>query len=413
MLRRSVKIALSSRPKHDEAGYSQRLYLHSKESMYRAKRQSLTSIYAAILVVVLLTGGFLAFKPVSRGEEPNITVFQLSTVDVEQYTLRMNTWKRPETLRPSLIHHLSCDAVAMIQVVWCLDQGEIPEWLYLMEKEEERLVIEEHEINSLNERFNVIIPPATKGILSIDDDVLRPCLAYDWAFYKWTMNPERLVTFDARAHKIDEEGTWSYQYLSPTENSNRYSFGLTRCAFLHADYLNIYYKTKSLAPIRKMVDDYFNCEDIAMSLIISMHTSGQPPLLADYWAIKTTIELDDGSNAKISSGIDHKTFRDQCLDNFSDMLGLKERDKTPLRFSTLKTYFEYGVTAPNWNKHPSKGHMRKVISQIERWKHNPLILSDELAELRLEASRVVYAAGLVEGTNPWETRKQLHLRTRQ
>lgn len=131
----------------------------------------------------------------------------LGEIDRSQYTIRINTWKRVEQLLVSIDHHLTCPGVAQIQVVWCNDQGPVPEELEKMH--DERVVIERHDENSLNERFHVLSSPPTLGILSMDDDVLRPCVAIDAGFFQWTENPTRMVGFDARSHIVHDDETWS------------------------------------------------------------------------------------------------------------------------------------------------------------------------------------------------------------
>jgi hypothetical protein len=129
----------------------------------------------------------------------------VQTIDREQYTIRINTWKRQEQLLLSVEHHSSCPGVAEIQVIWCDKEEEPPAALFNFSK----VVVERHDVNSLNERFNILSPPPTLGILSIDDDVLRPCEAIDSGFFKWTQNPDRMVGFDGRVHVESKDGTWA------------------------------------------------------------------------------------------------------------------------------------------------------------------------------------------------------------
>lgn len=126
-------------------------------------------------------------------------------IDRERYTIRINTWKRQEQLLLSVEHHSSCPGVAEIQVIWCDKEEEPPAGLFNFSK----VVVERHDVNSLNERFNILSSTPTLGILSIDDDVLRPCEAIDSGFFKWTQNPDRMVGFDGRVHVESEDGTWA------------------------------------------------------------------------------------------------------------------------------------------------------------------------------------------------------------
>lgn len=128
----------------------------------------------------------------------------LEEKDWNQYTIRINTWRRPEQLLASVDWHSKCPGVAQIQIVWCDHENEPPVELDAYEN----VIVERHEANNLNERFHIIVPTPTLGILSIDDDVLRPCEAIDSGFFKWTQYPERMVGFDARLHVENDDGSW-------------------------------------------------------------------------------------------------------------------------------------------------------------------------------------------------------------
>ena len=313
------------------------------------------------------------------------------SLDYERYTVRINTWKRQTQLGIVINHLLTCDNVAQIQVIWCIGQGPVPIWLrqlaiyagstgidnVVVQREQQqheqqhehaqqqhehaqqqhehaqqqheqdlplswpRLVIEEHvHDDSLNARFDVQLVPPTVGILTQDDDVLRPCIAMDAGFALWTWNPERLIGYDARrigqrreqkqkqqgssssrqegeqqqkrrhvmavSNNVQMETTttedkdkdkedvslvqWTYGPLSQAKRWNEYSIVLTRFAFVHVQYL---YDYTNLLPnmIRQRITKELNCEDIAMSLYISSMTQGQVPLLADTWTISTLIKL--------------------------------------------------------------------------------------------------------------------------
>lgn len=258
---------------------------------------------------------------------------KLRPIDYDQYTIRMNTWRRPKQLIQSVKHHASCPGVKEIQIVWCDKENEPPKELLEMTERKSlisssdtsvtRVVIERHEVNSLNERFNILEPTPTIGILSIDDDVLRPCEAIDSGFFKWVKSPHRMVGFDARTHVENGDGSWQYGYLSTTKKENMYSLSLTRYCFLHRDYLNRYIRDLP-STILDTVAKQFNCEDIAMSLMISSLTQGRPPLLADVWAIKSQLKLDVDNG--ISASGTHKKFRDDCLNSFASLFGLKDKN---------------------------------------------------------------------------------------
>ena len=268
----------------------------------------------------------------------------LEEVDRMYYTVRINTWKRLPQLITSLDHHSQCEGVQVIQVVWCDEQGPVPE--EVLHHKSGKVVVERHEKNSLNERFHIIHDPPTRGILSMDDDVLRPCLAIDAGFFKWINSPDRIVGFDTRVHVIDEkDNRWKYGYLSTSEKTNTYSIVLPRFCFLHRDYLHLYHNALP-RQIYSKVEFEFNCEDIAMSFFVSSLTDGLVPLLADYWAVRTLVKLP--SSSTISGSPNHKRTRDDCVDLFANELGLK------LGFIAVtarhKSSFDYGYREPKKRK---------------------------------------------------------------
>ena len=101
----------------------------------------------------------------------------LRPLDYEKFTIRINTWKRNEQLIVSLNHHSRCEGVAQIQVIWCDPEEEPPD--EVVNHKSGKVVVERHDIDSLNERFHMLIHPPTLGVLNLDDDVLRPCEALD------------------------------------------------------------------------------------------------------------------------------------------------------------------------------------------------------------------------------------------
>uniref|UniRef100_A0A7S3V5H3 Glycosyl transferase 64 domain-containing protein n=1 Tax=Chaetoceros debilis TaxID=122233 RepID=A0A7S3V5H3_9STRA len=253
----------------------------------------------------------------------------LRDIDRNKYTVRINTWRRNDLLMATVKHVMTCPNVAQIQIVWCDKENDVPNELMSLTSPNGNsgsagIVIEKHDINSLNERYRILhddVP--TYGILSQDDDVVRPCLAMDIGFYRWTDHPDRMVGYDTRVHMIDQDtNVWSYGYLSSTQKRNEYSLVLPRFCFLHRDYMDSYIEH---APKRiyQTVDKEFNCEDIALSFYVSALTGGKVPLLADKWAMNSMVKTNSGSGG-ISNSYGHKEKRDACINNFATLLGLKD-----------------------------------------------------------------------------------------
>lgn len=146
------------------------------------------------------------FLESSDSKQP-LLLTPLRPIDREQYTIRINTWQRLDQLLVSIDHHASCPGVAQIQVVWC-EPIDIPQ--QLLDLHPDKVVVERHRVNSLNERFHILPTSQTPtlGILSMDDDVLRSCEAIDAGFFQWTQSPHRMVGFDFRTHVENDDGSW-------------------------------------------------------------------------------------------------------------------------------------------------------------------------------------------------------------
>lgn len=358
-------------------------------------------------------------------------------IDIDRYTIRINTWRRNEQLLLSLNHHAKCDGVEAIHVIWCDSENDPP--VEVMQHPNGKVKVEYHTINSLNERFRTLIDSPTLGILSLDDDVLRPCVALDAAFLRWTHHPDRMVGFDARTHVVlansggkketedgrkyvlgngersdHHDGTrWKYGYMSTTETSNHYSMTLPRSSFIHREYLNIY--TNVLPrPIYTYVAQNLECEDVAMSFLISSLTGGRPPLLADYWAVKSMVKL--YSESKISGGKDHKATRDACVNDFATMLGLKEEGDWPLQTGKLlhsgeKRFFGYGVETEEWTtiEDPSSERLLDVVEYMRELRTS--MSNDQrmawLMKQKSTAQAEAQSVGMIEGTQEWKDRWSL------
>lgn len=317
-------------------------------------------------------------------EAKSHTLTPLRSIDKNKYTIRMNTWRRNKQLIASVRHYSTCPDVQQIQIVWCDKENQPPQEILDLTKEENaRVVVEYHEKNSLNERFNVLSKTETLGILSVDDDVLRPCVALDDGFFMWTDNPERMVGYDYRLH-YSQDDKWNYAGLKRTKKEGRYSMSLTRFCFLHVDYLNLYmrYMPKE---ILDTVDKNFNCEDIAMSFFISSLTNSQVPLLAGKSSRTSMVKLP--SKAAISKTSSHREKRNACVDRFAYLLGLKDgykelsdRDSAAKKWASLESAIitRESISAPLVpdNEQPrreeisrklaKRGKMKSYVKKIKR-----------------------------------------------
>ena len=248
---------------------------------------------------------FQNITSMAQAKQYKLTPVTSSPIHTSQYTIRMNTWRRNEQLLVSINHYAKCEGVAKIQIIWCDMDNEPP--IEVINHVSGKVVVEHHTINSLNERYNITTYTPTLGILSMDDDVLRPCEALDATFIRWMRHPERIVGFYARSHLpssiiTTQSNNWTYNMEGPV---NQYSMTLpSKMCFVHRDYLDLYVKALP-RQIYQYIDTNFNCEDISMSYFVSALTGGKPPLLGDHWALKANMGRNLYSNNELSRKKDH------------------------------------------------------------------------------------------------------------
>jgi hypothetical protein len=142
---------------------------------------------------------------IAQARQYQIAPLSPNSIHTAKYTIRINTWHRNKLLLLSINHHASCEGVASIQIIWCDKENKPPG--EISNHTSGKVVIEYHEINSLNERYRILIPTPTMAVLSLDDDIMRPCEALDAAFVRWTRHPDRIVGFNARSHLTNPHGS--------------------------------------------------------------------------------------------------------------------------------------------------------------------------------------------------------------
>lgn len=212
----------------------------------------------------------------------------------------------------------------------------------------------------------------------------------------------RLVSLSLPLSRFGLSENGQYGYMSTTEKNNMYSLTLPRYAFVHRDYLRGYWDGMP-ASIRAKVSDYVNCEDIALSFYVSSRTDGVPPLLADFWAMKSMVKL-YSPHGGISSTHNHKSLRDDCVDSFADTLQLKHRLEPWVYIRPDTLPFEVGAKSQTKAGHMSK-RQKKHESMIQKWKTlSNEDLRKELQQEMAKAATEAFATGLMENTKPWKKR---------
>ena len=342
--------------------------------------------------------------------------------DRTYYTIRMNTFARPRQLKLSLTHYLTCDGATQIQIVWCIAQGEPPVWLLdLLALHPHRLVLERHAVNSLNERFRILsnTTTTTLAILSIDDDILHPCIALDHAFDLWTQSPSSMVGFDPRAmivpqqHQQHEQqhALWRYALTGETLRVNGYGIVLTKAAVVHRDYLQAYTTTPLVQhAVHPLVDSAMNCEDIAVSLFVTALDGAQAPIVVDGWAQERTLVALSSGNGISATRNSHLRQRSWCLDGLTRVFGLHASYRNHVLFFHVDDHdgaqgeknrqptlphFAVGRRPPSNTEQPVP-RIAETRRIIQRWKTLPEEeLEEELQDMIQTMAEPAFAENLI------------------
>lgn len=115
-------------------------------------------------------------------------------------------------------------------------------------------------------------------LLPINIRINQPYFMYNHVFRVWREHRDRVVGFPGRFHAWDQNyhNAWNYN----SNYSCELSMVLTGAAFIHKHYTYLYTHWLPQA-IRDKVDEYMNCEDIAMNFLIS-HLTRKPPVKVRY-----------------------------------------------------------------------------------------------------------------------------------
>uniref|UniRef100_A0A087YKZ5 Exostosin-like 3 n=2 Tax=Poecilia formosa TaxID=48698 RepID=A0A087YKZ5_POEFO len=258
-------------------------------------------------------GSGTGFRPIGGGSGGSGKEFQAAlggNVPREQFTVVMLTYEREEVLMNSLERLNGLPYLNKVVVVW--NSPKPPSDDLLWPDIGLPIVVVRTEKNSLNNRFLPWDVVETEAILSIDDDAHLRHDEIMFGFRVWREARDRIVGFPGRYH------AWDVNHQSWLYNSNyscELSMVLTGAAFFHKYYAYLYSYVMPQA-IRDMVDEYINCEDIAMNFLVS-HITRKPPIkVTSRWTFRCP-----GCPQALSHDDSHFHERHKCINFFVKVYG--------------------------------------------------------------------------------------------
>ncbi|KAL3281906.1 hypothetical protein HHI36_005111 [Cryptolaemus montrouzieri] len=243
----------------------------------------------------------------------------------EQFTVLLLTYEREQVLLDSIARLRGLPYLHSVVVVW--NSPRLPSAELKWPDIGAPVHVVNAARNSLNNRFLPLDNLKTEAILSVDDDAHLRHDEILFGFRVWREHRDRIVGFPGRYHAwdINTQNSWLYN----SNYSCELSMVLTGAAFLHRHYLHLYWKWLPQA-IRDKVDEYMNCEDIAMNFLVS-HITRQPPVkVTSRWTFRCL-----GCPQSLSEDDTHFQERHKCINFFSQVFGYTPLLNTQYRADSI------------------------------------------------------------------------------
>lgn len=272
-------------------------------------------------------GSSFGFRPVAQGAGGSGKEFSEvlgGNVPREQFTVVMLTYEREAVLIDSLQRLHGLPHLNKVIVVWNSLKPPSPDlrWPEIGVPVE----VVRAKKNSLNNRFLPFSSIETEAVLSMDDDTHLRHDEIVFGFRVWREARDRIVGFPGRYHAWDvNHKSWYYN----SNHSCELSMVLMGAAFFHKHYSYLYTYVMPQA-IRDQVDEYMNCEDIAMNFLVS-HITRKPPLkVTSRWTFRCP-----GCTVSLSLDNSHFEERHTCLNFFVRVYGYMPLLYTQFRLDSV------------------------------------------------------------------------------
>lgn len=243
----------------------------------------------------------------------------------EQFTIVILTYEREQVLMDSLGRLYGLPYLHKVVVVWNSPKPPLDDlrWPDIGVP----VAVVKAPRNSLNNRFLPFDVIETEAVLSVDDDAHLRHDEILFGFRVWREHRDRIVGFPGRYHAWDLSSNNMWHYNS--NYSCELSMVLTGAAFLHKYYMYLYSYHLPQA-IRDKVDEYMNCEDIAMNFLVSHLTRRPPVKVTSRWTFRCP-----GCPVSLSEDDTHFQERHKCINFFSQVFGYTPLLNTQYRADSI------------------------------------------------------------------------------
>ncbi|KAF2354134.1 Exostosin C-terminal [Trinorchestia longiramus] len=273
------------------------------------------------------SGSQIGFRPIGNGAGGAGKEFSDSlggNSPREQFTIVMLTFEREQVLVNSLARLYGLPYLNKVIVVWNSPQPPPSDLRWPDIKVPIKVIRAER--NSLNNRFLPYSEIETEAVLSVDDDAHLRHDEIVFGFRVWREERDRVVGFPGRFHAWDTiHNSWLYN----SNYSCELSMVLTGAAFFHKSYSFLYSQVMPQA-IRDKVDEFMNCEDIAMNFLVSHMTRKPPVKVTSRWTFRCP-----GCPVSLSEDDSHFTERHHCINFFSQVYGYNPLLNTQYRVDSV------------------------------------------------------------------------------
>lgn len=272
-------------------------------------------------------GSGVGFRPIGKGVGGAGKEFSESlggNVPREQFTIVMLTYEREQVLINSLSRLYGLPYLHKVVVVWNSPKPPLEDLRW------PDIGVPVHVVkasrNSLNNRFLPYDAIETEAVLSVDDDAHLRHDEIMFGFRVWREQRDRVVGFPGRYHAWDlNHSGWLYN----SNYSCELSMVLTGAAFFHKYYTYLYTYWLPQA-IRDKVDEYMNCEDIAMNFLVSHITRKPPVKVTSRWTFRCP-----GCPVSLSEDDTHFQERHKCINFFTEVFGYMPLLNTQFRADSI------------------------------------------------------------------------------